>query len=825
MQLRIALKSLSRSPGLFATATLLLALGIGATTALFSVVQGVLLAPLPYHQSERLVRIWSELAARNVTYFPESPTNLEDFRRQATQFEDIAGVNTGGATVRRAGGEPREVQVGNSTWNLLAVLGVQPILGRAFREEDGAFSTTDVPDGAQFPATAFAIPRVAMISHGLWQAEFAGRADAIGQLLDLGGATVEVIGVLPQGFRLHMGPAAGVAPDLDIWLPLRVDLATAPRNNVFLHLVGRLRPGVSIGEGRAEIEAIAERIYDETPVLRAAGARVWVMPYDQEMVADVRTTIWALLGAAGFVLLIACANVANLLLVRAAGRARELAVRVALGAGRGRLVRQMLLESAVLAILGAAGGLLLAWGILALVLESAPANVARLDAVGIDFSILAFACGATLVTTLLAGLAPALQGSRLAVAGALRDRSGAGLAGGNRLRRGLVAGEIALSFVLLIGAGLMVRSFAELHRTDPGFDATDVLTFQVNLPVQRYPEFEQRRQFYYEFQDRLEALPGVSGIAAAVPLPLTGGAFHGRYATVQPTGDDTTAYRQANYRVILPGYFETMRTPLLAGRHLTRDDEINERPVAIVDDVLAAASWPGEDPIGKQVWVRLNAPPEPIPLEVVGVIHRQMQDNLHEAPRESIYFTAGSTNLFGVNAWVLRSTVPPDALLPLVRRELAALDAELPLVQVRPMQEFVSAAMARTRFALQLIGAFGMAALLIAAVGLYAAIHFLVRQRRAEIGVRMSFGARPADIFRQFLRHGMALAAAGILAGLVAAYALSRTLSGLLVNIAPTDPATYAMIAAGFFVIALAASAIPALRAARVNPVTVLRDE
>jgi predicted permease len=823
MQLRIALKSLSRSPGLFATATLLLALGIGATTALFSVVQGVLLAPLPYHQPDRLVRIWSELAARNVPYFPESPTNLEDFRRQATQFEDIAGVNTGGATVRRAGGEPREVQVGNSTWNLLAVLGVQPILGRAFREEDGAFSTTDVPDGAQFPANAFAIPRVAMISHGLWQAEFAGGADAIGQLLDLGGATVEVIGVLPQGFRLHMGPAAGVAPDLDIWLPLRVDLATAPRNNVFLHLVGRLRPGVSIGQGRAEIEAIAERIYDEAPVLRAAGTRVWVMPYDQEMVADVHTTIWALLGAAAFVLLIACANVANLLLVRAAGRARELAVRVALGAGRGRLVRQMLLESAVLAVLGAAGGLLLAWGILALVLDAAPANVARLDAVGINFSVLAFACGTALVTTLLAGLAPALQGSRLAVASALRDRSGSGLAGGNRLRRGLVAGEIALSFVLLIGAGLMLRSFAELHRTDPGFDATDVLTFQVNLPIQRYPEFEQRRQLFYAFQDRLAALPGVADVAAATPLPLTGQAFNGRYATVQPAGEDT-AYRQANYRVILPGYFETMRTPLLAGRHLTRDDEINERPVAIVDDVLAAASWPGEDPIGKQVWVRLNAP-EPVPLEVVGLIRRQMQDNLHEAPRESIYFTAGSTNLFGVNSWVLRSTVPPDALLPLVRRELAVLDAELPLVQVRPMQEFVSAAMARTRFALQLIGAFGFAALLIAAVGLYAAIHFLVRQRRAEIGVRMSFGARPADIFRQFLRHGMLLAALGIGIGLVAAFALSRTLSGLLVNIAPTDPATYALIAAGFFVIALAASAIPALRAARVNPMTVLRDE
>jgi putative ABC transport system permease protein len=465
----------------------------------------------------------------------------------------------------------------------------------------------------------------------------------------------------------------------------------------------------------------------------------------------------------------------------------------------------------------------LAYGGLAVILDSAPANIARLDTVRMDLTVLAFAIGAALLTTLLAGLAPAFQASRIAVAGALRDRSGAALGGGNRLRRGLVAGEVALSFVLLIGAGLMVRSFVELHRTDLGFDAANVLTFQVNLPQQQYPEFEQRRQFYYEFQERLEALPGVESVAAAAPLPLTNQPFHGRYATEQPTGEDT-AYRQANYRVVLPGYFDTMRTPLLAGRHLTRDDEINERRIAVVDDVLAAASWPGEDPIGKQVWVRLNDP-EPVPLEVVGVIRRQLQDNLHEAPRESVYFTAGGTGQFGVNAWVLRSAVAPESMLPLVRRELAALDPGLPLAQAQTMDSFVSAAMQRTRFALQLIGAFGLAALFIAAVGLYAAIHFLVRQRRAEIGVRMSFGARPADIFRQFLRHGLMLAAAGIGVGVTAAFALTRALGGLLVNVTPTDPATYVTIAAFFLVIALIASSIPALAAARVHPMTVLRDE
>jgi predicted permease len=820
---KVALRSLSRSPALFATAVLLLALGIGATTALFSVVNTVLLAPLPYKEPDRLVRIWAELTARNVRYFPESPANLEDFRTQATLFEDIGGVNTGAATVRRPGGEPRQVQGGNATWNFLSVLGVEPILGRGFSAQDGAFSATDVPQGAQFPANAFAIPRVALISHALWQSEFGGRQDAIGEYFEVNGLSIELIGVLPPGFRLHMGPAAGVAPDVDVWAPLRADLATAPRNNVFLHMVGRLRPGVTVEQGHAEIEAIAARLYEQNPVMLAAGTRNWVMPYGEELVADVRGTLWALLGAAAFVLLIACANVANLLLVRAAGRTREFSVRVALGAGRARLLRQMLLESAILAALGAVGGMALAFAGLAVILDAAPANIARLDAVRMDFAVLAFAVGTAVLTTMLAGLAPALQGSRAAVAGSLRDRSGGALGGGQRLRRGLVAGEVALSFVLLIGAGLMVRSFVELHRAELGFEPDNVLTFQVNLPFQEYPEFEQRRQFYYALQERIGALPGVLGVAAATPLPLSGQAFNGRYASEQPTGDDT-AYRQANYRIILPGYFETMRTPLLAGRHLTRDDEINERRVAVVDDVMVAASWPGQDPIGKPVWIRLNDP-EPVAFEVIGVVRRQLQDNLHEAPRESIYFTAGSGGQFGANAWVVRGAVPPESLLPLVRRELAALDAGLPLVQVQTMDAFVDAAMDRTRFALQLIGAFGIAALLIAAVGLYAAIHFLVRQRRAEIGVRMSFGARPGDIFRQFLRHGLTLAVIGIGVGLAAALALSRTLSGLLVNVTPTDPATYAAIAGFFLVIALVASAIPALRAARVNPMTVLRDD
>jgi predicted permease len=823
--MKLLLRSLSRNPGLLATAVLLLALGIGATTALFSVVNAVLLAPLPYKEPERLVRIWTELAARGVAHFPESPGNLDELRRESRLFEDIAGINTGNATLGHAGSsEPRRIQTANGSWNFLPLLGVQPLLGRGFTAEDGAFSSSDVAAGAQFPANTFALPRVALISHALWQGEFGGSPEVIGRQVQVNDVDVEIIGVLPPGLRLHMAAVTGVAPDPELWTPLRVDLAAAPRNNVFLNVVGRLGPGVDIAQARAEIEAITSRMYDAHPVMRAAGARPWMAPYADDLVADVRGSIWALLGAACFVLLIACANVASLLLMRAAGRSREFAVRHALGAGRGRLLRQLLGEAAVLAALGAIGGVLVAWLGLHLLLQTAPDNIARLDAVAIDGRVLLFALVAAAATTLLAGLLPAWQASRATSVEALRERSSSALGGGQRLRFALVAGEVALSFVLLIGTGLMVRSFIELSRTDTGFDAERVLTFELNLPNQRYPEFAQRRDLIYALQDRLAQLPMVESVAATAPLPLAGQPFNGRYAVAPPTGDETTAYRQANYRVIVPGWFETMRTPLLAGRHLTRDDEINVTPVVVVDDVMASTAWPGADPIGKQVWLRLQQP-EPQPFEVVGVVRRQLQESLHDAPRETVYFTAGSAGLFGANAWAVRGSGSLDGLLARIRTEVAALDPSLPLGQVRLMQAYVDDATARTRFALQLIGAFGAIALLIATVGLYAAIHSLVRQRRAEIGLRMSVGAGTTDIFRLFVRRGLWLAAAGIGVGLLAALALSHTLSALLVNTVPTDPATYAAITLMFVVIALAASALPALRAARVQPMAVLRDE
>jgi predicted permease len=823
MQFRIALKSLWRSPSLFATAVVLLALGIGATTAVFSVVNTVLLSPLPYHEPDRLVRLWTEFTLRDNPQVPESVSGLNEYRTQATLFEDIAGVMTGNATLTLEGRHPAQVQTAQSTWNLPKVLGISPALGRVFEEADGAFSATDVAPGAQGPAAALAQPRVVMISHALWQSEFGGRADVIGQPIEVNGNTVEIVGVLPRGFRLHMSAGSVVTPDVDLWWAIRPNYATPPGGRA-LHMVGRLKPGVTVEQAQAEMSAISERIYAESPNLVAVGARKWVASYADDLVGDVRGALWALLGAAGFVLLIACANVANLLLIRAAGRTRELAVASALGAGRSTIVRQLLAESAVLAGAGALGGILVAYGALAVVVANAPANIARLDAAAIDPVVLAFALALSVGVTLAAGLAPALHASRVSPAGALRSHSGDALPGGNRLRWGLVAGEVALSFVLLIGAGLMARSFVELHRTDLGFDPHNVVTFQVSLPLARYPTFDERKQFLYTFQERLEALPGVESVGAGGPLPLSGIGMQQGYWLEAPE-DQVASPQGAHYRIVMPGYFETMRTPLVAGRLPTIDDDVAGRRVVVIDSLLAAR-FPGGDAVGREVWFNFGgANPQSVPHEVIGVVQRQLQDAPHVAPRETIYMLPGTAGILVMNTWVVRTRIAPADLVPLVRHELASLDPALPVAAVRPMQSFVDDVAARTGFALQLFGAFGLVALAIAAVGLYAAIHFVVRQRRGEIGVRMSFGARPAHIFRMFIRQGLMLAAVGIGVGGAVAFALAHTVSAFLFNVTPADPVTYVAVGSFFALIVLAAASLPALAAARTSPMTVLREE
>jgi putative ABC transport system permease protein len=437
--------------------------------------------------------------------------------------------------------------------------------------------------------------------------------------------------------------------------------------------------------------------------------------------------------------------------------------------------------------------------------------------------VLLFTTAVAMTTTLLAGIVPAVHGSRLRAADQLRERAGpSGSPGGRRLRNGLVVGEIALSFVLLIGTGLMIRSFVELHRVDPGFNANRLLTFELNLPFTRYPDAESRNPFFQELQERLAGLPGVARVSGVTPLPLAGEAFHGRY-TSDAVADESSDFGQAHYRLVLPGYFESMGTELLAGRYLTRDDEVNARPYVVVDDTLAQKAWPEESAVGKQLWVRLTQ--ELTSLEVVGVVRRQAQDSLHETPRETIYFPNGTAGAFGgITDWVLRTEVEPLSIVPQVKRELSAMDAGLPLAKVRPMTDYIAESMARTRFAMQLIAAFGAAALAIATIGLYAVLYHAVQQRCAEVGVRMSFGARGVDIFQLFLRHGLVLALLGVGIGIATAVAVSRSIASLLVGVSAQDPLTYIAAALLFVTIAMAATLAPAWRASRIEPMRVLRE-
>ena len=822
---KYALRSLRKSPMLVLTAVLTLAIGIGATTAIFSVVNTVLLKPLPYENPERLVLLWGEMTTRNVQNFPDSPTYLQRYRDEATLLEDVAGVFSFGQSLTELGSEPEQINVGASTWNFHQLLGVAPHIGRGFEPEDGLFNPEEVPNGAQFPLNTFVPARTVILSHGLWQRRFGGDPNVLGKIVSLNGNEMEIIGVMPPDYALLMPPTAGMATNIDAWTPMRVDLDNSPVNNVFLTLVGRLKPGVTIEQAQSQVDGIVTRIKEENSVLTNAGFKKWVVSYSEDLTATVRTSIWTLLGAAVFVLLIASANVTNLLMVRAAGRSRELAIKSAMGGSRARLVRQLLMESGMLAMLAGLLGIGIAMIGLNLILQTAPDNIARLDSVGVDMAVLAFTLGLAVFTAFLAGLAPAYQGTRVDLSIQLRERTGAeGLAGHGRLRNALVIGEVALSFVLLIGTGLMVRSFYELTNIDPGYNPDNLLTFRVNLPIARFPDPESRSQFVLQLQEDIKAIPGVENASATFPAPLSGTGFNGRYTTEASANDDTE-YRQADYRFVIPEYFESMQTRLVMGRFNNLDDEQNARPNVLVDRTLAETAFPNDNPIGKQIWIRLGAP-QPVPITIVGVVEHQANESLHESGRETIFLPSKYGGVFGgVNSWMIRTSVPPLSVLPQIKNLVSGMDKDLPVARVSTMADYVDTAMAPTRFAMRLIGAFGISALVLASIGLYAVLAYLVRQRRSEIGVRLSFGAKPAHIFKLFLKQGLLLAFMGLGVGIVAALGLGQSMSSLLVGITAVDPMTYMSIATLFVLVAIAACLFPAWRATRVDPMEVLRYE
>ena len=823
-----AARSLRRHGAFTATAVITLALGIGASTAIFSVVNAVLLRPLPYADAERLALIWGDLRTRNVSDFPFSPPVYEDLKNQSESFEDIAGLNPFQVSLTLDGASPEQVRALGVTPNVLSLLGTRVLHGRDFTREDAI-----PPPPPSSPPGSSTIapppPTMLILSHGFWLRRFGGNPDVVGRSIDMGGQTGTIVGVLGPGFEVLFPPNTNIESHPDVLVALRIDYATAPRLNVFLRLVGRMAPGVTVAAANDEVERAAAAMREQNPIMKSADWRFRVERMHDDLVRDVRPAIFALMGAVTFVLLIACANVANLQLVRAAARERELAVRAAMGSSPWRLVRQLVIESLVLSVAGALLAVGLALAGIKLLIALAPANLPRLDSIGIDLTVLGFATLAAVVAAALFGIVPAVRASKPELADVLRASGRApGLGGGKLLIGSVVVAEVALSFVLLVGAGLMVRSFIELSRVPPGFDARGVLTFQVGGRANRSPA--EIEAFQRMLGERLRAIPGVEAATAVFPLPLDGQLFNSRWGKEDAVADPAR-FRQANVHVVLPGYFETMRTRLLAGRTFTPSDNDSSSKSVVIDDVLAARAFPGETAVGKRLFIRTARAAEPEWLDVIGVVEHQRHDGLTTPKREAIFVTDGFFNHGLAGIWAVRlrceaeGACDPAQLANTARATVQELDPRLAVSRLQPFSRLVDRAMTATRFALVLISVFAGVAAVLAAIGLYGVLSTAVRQRTAEIGVRVALGASRRSVFGLVVGHGMKLSALGLVIGLLAASVLTRSMTTMLVGVRPTDLPTYAAIIVVFIGIALVACSVPARRAAMLDPLRALRSE
>ncbi len=818
-----AARSLAKSPVFLVTAVLTIALGIGASTAIFSVTNAVLLRPLPYKDPERLIIACGDMRKRNVKDFPFSNAEYFDLREAAkNSFEDFTGVFTFRGPVLRGDGTPEQVHIGIVTTNFFRLMGAKIHAGRDFEDGDGQPQRAS---GAANATPAQALPTIAILSYEYWQRRFGGDTAILGQSIKAAGgdAGPQIVGVLAPRFELLFPPDANLERQPDIWIAGRLAYDAANRNNVSLQVVGRLKPGVTLDRAQADADAFSQDQQRQFTILRTSDWHVRLVPMQQHLIAEVTPAILALMGAVVFLLLIACSNVANLLLVRASLRERELAVRTALGGSRWSLVRQMLAEALLLSSLGTVLGLALAWIGIHELLVIAPANLPRLDTIRIDPVVVAFTALAGLAAAAIFGVVPALRASRPDIMHVLRSSGRtAGLGGGRLLRNSVVIVEVALSFVLLIGSGLMFRSFLELQRINPGFDSHRLLTFLlVGGRGGRAPE--QRAAFQREIQQGLSQLGGVESVTAAFPFPLAGGFNPVRWG-LEPALADPSKFQAADLQIVLPGYFEAMHVPLIEGRTFTEADNAPTRKVVIIDRSLAAKAFPNQSAVGKRILERA-ATPEAEWAEVIGVVGHQREESLATPGREQIYFVDGFFGHGVANYWGIRTTGDPAKYGEAVRAAMAKIVPQSVITDLQPMDVLVDKAQAGTRFSLLLIGVFAVIAALLAGVGLYGVLATVVRQRSPEIGVRMALGAAPSSVFRLMIGQGLRLSAAGIGLGLLAALGLTRVMISMLVGVKATDPVTYAAMVAIFLMIAALASWIPARRAATLDPTRALRDE
>ncbi len=822
--LGIAVRVLSCSPQFTVIAVVTIALGLGASAAIFSVTNAVLLQPLPYKDPGRLVLAGMELRQRHVKDLQFSNADYIDLREGTKQaFEGFAGVFTFRGVMPGEDGRPEQVRQAIVTTNFFRVMGASIAVGRDFQDEDGIPQPAPAPGAAAPPQ----LPLVAILSHEYFERRFGGNASILGHPLVAGGGgqpAPTVVGVLAPNFKLFFPPEANEEAAPDMWIANRLDYDAANRNQFGIRPIGRLRPGITVEQAQQAANKVAAEARKNFVISGSAGYFIDLEPLGKHLVANVRPAILALMGSAIFLLLIACANVANLLLVRASLRERELAVRAALGGSRWRLVSPLLSEAFVLAVAGAAIGLLLAWIGVRVLRVLAPENLPRMETVQIDFAVVGFTALICLAATAIFGMLPAWRASKPGVANLLRGSGrNAGLLGGNALRSVVVMVEVALSFVLLVGSGLMLRSFFELQHTNPGFDASRLLTFEIDGNDGGRQKPEERAVAVRKIQDRLRAIPGVESVTAAAPFPLAGGFSPIRWGMGEALADPSK-FQAADAQIVLPGYFETLRVPLLAGRTFTDQDNLPGRDFVIIDDVLARKAFHGQVAVGQRILTRARSP-QPEWVEVIGVILHQRETSLTEPGREQVYFTDAYVGSGAVNRWAIRTGNDPANYGSAVRGAIQEVNSNLLVTEMQPATALIDKAQAGTRFSLLLIGVFAVIAGVLAGVGLYGVLSTAVRQRTAEIGMRMALGAEQERIFKLIVGQGFRLSAIGIGIGLVAAFGLTRLMHAMLVGVKPTDPATFVGIAFLFLLIGVVSAWLPARRAASLDPSRALREE
>jgi putative ABC transport system permease protein len=801
--LRFALRQLLKNPGFTAVAVLTLALGIGANTAMFSLVNGVLLKPLPYPDPDRLVALFENQRDQGQDFVNLTAPGFTDWRSQSTVFEDLAAYQPGGFDLTGTGNPARLFGIRASA-SLFPLLRVQPTLGRGFTEAEDTFGGD----------------RVAVIAHRLWQERFAGATDVLGGSITLDGNSYSIIGVMPEGFRF-----AGLAAD--VWRPMALEpWELENRGGHNYQAIGRLKPGVNLEAARAEMEGITERLSQQYELSR--GWSVTMLPLQDQIVRGSERPLYVLFGAVGFVLLIACSNVANLLLARASGRAREFAIRGALGAARFRIIRQLVLESLTLASLGAAVGWLLArWG-LAAVLKLG-AGLPRIENVHLDMQVAGFSILVTVVTGIVFGLAPAWFASRVSLGEVLKDAvRGTTSGGGGRIRGSFVALQLALALVLLVGATLMLRSFARIHALDPGYVPERILTASLFMPDSRFPgkSFSEREPFRKAFlaqvMERTAGLPGVESAAVVMGMPLTAVAASMQVVVLDRPEPISSEPQQAGYSQVSPNYFQTMGMSLIRGRHFDNHDIMDTPFVAIVNETFAGTFFPSGDAIGQRL--RVMDGHRDRPTEIVGVIRDTRQRSLTGQPGPEMYFPIMQRCWF-TGQIVLKTTGDPAAMIPVVTEAMAGLDSRQPLFGVSTLSSLMEDSVAQQRLQMLLLSTFAGVALLLALIGIYGVMACVVAQRRHEIGVRISLGAQRSQVLRMILGRALKLSSVGIAVGLMAALALTRLLQGLLFEVSPMDPLTFAVVPCVLALAALVGGWVPALRAARVDPMLALRSE